>query len=355
MRSTKRSLEWLAPAWLALAAAGCSGGGSDGTPSSSVTVLSSTCPGGVGGLPSTICKLLEVETKGNPPMQVELRITEPGAPYSGTVLLTSGSSGNEFFADIGGGTELIADLTALGFRCVDRRWPDGWITSSFQLKPQSARLAALVDWIRQHVHQGGLFMAVGNSGGAGEIAYTLSTWNGEQSFDRVVMAGGPPFTRIDYLCRPAPPEWSAQCPGFLPPLACGLPSCTAGQVNILCNYLPTSLTESELHADSILHPGADTDYGALQVDFILGSDDCSDWIPQAVLFHSAVTSATTLQVIPNTPHTISSTPQGRDAIVQALLGFAPLTAPVGQVAVSLSLLEDGELRQTLEATRAVDR
>jgi hypothetical protein len=340
---------------LALVSAGCGGGGSGGSPANSVTVLSSTCPGGIGALPSTVCMLLEVDTKGNPPAQVELRITEPTGAYSGTVLLASGSIGDEFFADIAGGAELIGDLTAVGFRCIDRRWSNGWMTSSFELKPQSARLAELLDWIWQNEHGGGLFMAVGNSGGAGEIAYALSTWNRAQLFDRIVMAGGPPFTRLDYLCRPPAPEWSAQCPSFVPPLECGVPSCTAGPHNSLCSYLPSSSTEAELHADSILHPGAETDYGGLQIDFLIGAGDCTDWSPQAFLFQSAVQSPTTLQVVPGAPHTVSSTPEGRDAILQALLGFAPLNAPAGRFAVLLSLIEDGELRQTIEATSAVGR
>jgi hypothetical protein len=139
------------------------------------------------------------------------------------------------------------------------------MTSSFELKTQSARLATLLEWIHANEHQGGLFIGVGNSGGSGEIAYTLSTWGKETLFDGVVLAGGPPFSRLDYLCRPPTAAWSAQCPAFIPPLECGTPPCTAGAGNTLCSYLPSTLTEAELENDSILHPGADLHYGSLPV------------------------------------------------------------------------------------------
>jgi hypothetical protein len=344
-------------ALLALGLVACGGGGSDGGgPGNTVTVLASTCPSGAGGVPNTSCLLLLVETANNPPAEVELRITEPnpGVPYVGTAVVNSGESGNEFFAKLTGGPELIRDLSDLGLRVVDRRWPDGWMTSSFELRPQSARLGALLDWIAAQEVQGGLFFAVGNSGGAGEIAYTLTAWGKADLFDAVVLGAGPPFSRLDYLCRPPTAAWSAQCPAFAPPLECGIPNCTGQAENALCNYLPATLTPAELENDSILFPGADLSFGNLPVHVLIGAEDCSDWVPQALLFQGSV--ASTLQIIPDTPHTITATPQGRDAIIQALLGFTPFAATaedVQRLGLALWLIEDGEARASVSGTAVV--
>jgi hypothetical protein len=343
-------------AFLAIGLLACGGGGSGGGPKNAVTLLSTSCPSGVGGLPDTTCLLLLVETVNNPPMEVELRITEPDSSVApiGTAVVTSGLNGDEFYADLPGGPEMIGDLTDLGLRVVDRRWPLGWMTSSVEHKPQSARLAELLDWIHANTHQGGLFFGIGNSGGSGEIAYTLTAWGREDLFDGVVLAGGPPYSRLDYLCRPPTAAWSAQCPAFIPPLECGTPSCAASPGNVLCMYLPATLTEAELENDSILHPGADLDFGTLPVHVAIGAADCSDWVPQALLFQASVASSCTLQVVPGTPHTVTATPQGRDAILQALLGFTPFAATAGaagRVDLSITLIEDGE--PVLRATASV--
>jgi hypothetical protein len=69
-----------------------------------------------------------------------------------------------------------------------------------------------------------------------------------------------------------------------------------------------------------------------------------------------VTSSCTLQIVPGTPHTVSATPQGRDAIAQAVLGFTPFAAPAGQsgqVGLALTWIEDGETKAAVSATAPV--
>jgi hypothetical protein len=331
---------------------GCGGGGGGGDPGS-VTLLSANCPSGVGNLPNTSCLLLRVESSGNPPATVEVRVTEADAnvPYVGSVLLCTGLDGSTFFAHNPGGEELIGDLTAIGLRVMDRAWEDGWLGSGTGVKTQSARLAKLLVWLLANEHLGGLFFAVGNSGGGGEIAYSLTTWGQADLFDGVVLASGPPFTRLDYLCLPPDGTWGALCPGLVPPLACGGPPCTAPPGNPVCIGIPPNAPAAELIEQSLLHGGAVTDFGALSLHFLIGDDDCSEWIPQAFLFEAAITSPHTLEIVPATPHIISATPQGRAAVVQALLGFAasppePVSEPAG---FSLTLIEDGEPRILLRS------
>lgn len=321
---------------------GCSDSDSDGPAPDPVTLLSDPCPSGPGVIPGASCLLLEVAPSGLAPKTVELRITEadPGVPFLGTVLLCSSLNGEVFYQNLAGGLELIADLTGSGLRVVDRRWIDGWLSPSYELKSVSERLAVLLDWIVANEHPGGAFFAVGNSGGSGELAYVLTAWNREHLFDDVVLGSGPVFSRLDYLCLPPTAEWSALCPDLVPPLDCGVPPCTAPP-EPMCNLL-VGMSEAELIANSILYPGADTDFDSLDLHILIGTLDCSEWVPQALLFESSVTSEHTLQILPDTPHAICETPEGREAIVQALLGPAPASPPGSQPGFEFTLLEVAE-------------
>ncbi len=322
-----------------LFACGGGGDGSDAPPPDPITLLSDPCPSGSGIVPETTCMLLQVEPAGIAPKQVELRITEPdaGVPYLGTVVLCSALNGEVFYANMVGGKELIGDLTALGLRVVDRRWIDGWLTPGYELKSLSERMAVLLDWILANVHQGGAFLAVGNSGGSGELGYTLTAWNREGLFDSVVLGSGPVFSRLDYLCLPPDREWDGMCPALVPPLDCGLPPCTA-PAQPFCVLL-VGMSTQELVDNSVLFPGADLSFGAMGLHLLVGALDCSEWVPQALLFEGALASPHTLQVVPNTPHDICETPEGRDAIVQALLTDVAAAPPGGRMRLELSVIE----------------
>ena len=94
------------------------------------------------------------------------------------MVLGTGADGSTFYSSLPGGVELITDLTGIGLRVMERRWISGWLTPGFQLKSLSERYAVLLDWIHANEHQGGLFFAVGNSGGSGEIAFALERLHG---------------------------------------------------------------------------------------------------------------------------------------------------------------------------------
>jgi hypothetical protein len=101
------------------------------------------------------------------------------------------------------------------------------------------------------------------------------------------------------------------------------------------------MSSDEMLDNSVLFPGADTDFGSLDLHFVFGAADCTQWAPQAFLFESAVVSPHTMQLVPGTPHTIPSTPAGREAIVQALLGFVPASASTQTESWSTLVEDDG--------------
>ena len=310
--------------------AGCSGGGGGSsskpgqtTVPGTATVLPGVCTSGPGPIPGAVCMTLTVESLGNVAATLELRVVDPApaVPLLGTVILGSGGAGMEFLVDSPGGTELSNNLLAAGFRIVDRRWDAGWIEGQSSILDQSARFAVLADWVRTNLHTTGALCVFGNSGGAAEIAYSLTSWNGDDLFDVAVLSSGPPLSRLDYLCEaPASPTWAALCLSLVAPglLTCGQPTCEPEPGNPVCPLLPVNPAPGQLLAESILHPGAELDYPTTTVQMLLGAQDCTSAVPLALLFLNAVTSPIGLGIVPNAPHELFSTAEGRDAILLAL-------------------------------------
>ncbi len=285
-----------------------------------------------------------MDGQGNPSIDVELRVSEPDPllPLRGTVLFGSGGTGVDFYTEQPGGETLFLDLLGRGFRLVEYRWTTGWFESGSSVKQQSARYAILLVWVHDNVHTTGAFCASGNSGAATEIAYALTTWSAGDLLDAAVLTSGPPTTRLDYLCvSPPPPGWAGLCGSIVPPgvLQCGQPECTAGvgsTAALMCAVLPPSPLPGQLEADSILHPAAVLSQPRTLVQCLLGVLDCTVAIPQALLFANALTSPVAVEWVPQTPHLLSSSEQGRSAVVRALLAAAPAQASPATLAATPS-------------------
>lgn len=305
-------------------------------PPGSVTPLATACPSGDGTVSGTTCQVLRVRSNGNDDIDVELRVTEPNpqAAEVGTVVLSSGGVGDAFYAELGGGSTLVQALSDAGWRVVDRKWQGGWYSTSTSLKQQSLRYAVLLDWISKNVHQGGSLAATGNSDGASEIAYALTTWKQGALMDAAILSSGPIMSRVDYLCADVPPqEWLDQCGSLtsLGTFTCGTPECSRSNAPV-CLFVDPSATAEQLAEESVLHPGARLDFGATEVHVSLGSDDCTAAPAQALLFHGEVQSSSRVEYVPGAPHELASSQTGRDAIVAALMAVAlpaPAEPPAG--------------------------
>lgn len=288
----------------------------------SVTVQGTTCSKG-NRPPNTSCFHVAVACSGIPTLQAELRVSEPEANrrLRGTVVLGTGGGGTEFYFDRPGGKELIQELQQLGFRVVDRRWYDaGWFGSQLSVRKQSCRYATLLTWIHNNVHTKGAFCASGNSGGSAELCYALSTWGRGDILDVAVPTGGPPMARLDYLCLPSQ-AWTNQCRSLVPAgrNECLKIDCNVG-THLVCVGCGSNATAADLQEDSILHSKATLSYPRTRLHMVLGGRDCSSAFPNALLFYNAVTSEKVLEFAPGTPHWTANTPQGREAILRAILG-----------------------------------
>ena len=307
-----------------------------------VALVNTTC--NAGAQPRTTCRTLRVECAGLQAMEVRVRVTEPdpGVALRGTVVLGTGGGGNDFYSDRPGGPELFASLRAHGFRCVERAWTGGgWFSEVASMRKQACRYATLLTWIHANVHTKGAFVATGNSGGSAEIGYALTAWGRGDILDVAVPSGGPPMSRLDYLCG-ASSTWNALCRTVAPRafFQCGQPGCTIQPGGPVCTNCTPNPTAADLEADSILFPGATLAFPRTRVHVVLGGMDCSSAVPAGFLFFDAIATERALEVAPDTPHWTPQTQQGRDAILRAILGgtacrgapatiHAPAWPPVG--------------------------
>ena len=299
----------------------------------SVTEVKEPCRGGPGRVPNTSCMVLEVNCPKLKPFHAQLRVTEPaaGVPYRGTVVMASGGSGTEFYADQEGGRILVGEIAAMGFRVADRSWDrPGWGMDGVGLVPESCRFATLLTWIHDRIHKGGKFITTGNSGGSAEIGYALTTWDRGDILDVAIPTSGPPQSRLDYSCVSKPsPEWAALCASIVPKgvMECAS-SCLLGPPQSpvdsfvyksgVCRQVSPDETPRQLLEDSVVHPGAVLDYPKTKLFFLYGAHDCGEPVPNGLTYATNVTSEKTIRFVPHTPHALFSTPEGRAAIKQAI-------------------------------------
>ncbi len=291
-----------------------------------VLELSESCA--TGPIPNTTCRQLQVSCDGLKTITVQIRITEHAAsvPLRGTVVFGSGGGGGGFYTAGEGGQILAKELAAMGFRIVDRAWVRSWTTGELGLRRESCRYATLLTWIRSHLHKGGKFVATGNSGGSAEIGYALTTWQRGDILDLAVPPSGPATARLDYVCvNPPPPVWASLCKSIVPPGAMECtPSCTLEASRGVCGQP----TPERLLKDSVVNPEAVLHYPKTRVHFLYGTRDCGQSVPMGLTWSTRVTSEKQIQFVPNTPHAMFSTPEGREAIRKAIdLGTRPADRP----------------------------
>jgi hypothetical protein len=257
------------------------------------------------------------------PLRAEVRITEPapGVAERGTVLLGRGAPGTAFYP---ASDQLVPALAQLGFRVANRAWdwPDGWLTKEVGLRRQACRYATLLSWLHDNVYTVGALVAAGESLGAVEIAYALTSWGMGSILDLAVPISGPGLTRLDDVCpiRPAP-EWEARCHTIVP---AGALNCPRGpecyvveNVDLWCYQCSSAPTPEDLRADSIANLDAVLDYPTTKVRFLFGENDCSVAVPGGLNWAASITSEKVIGFVPNTGHGFG-TPEGRVALLRVI-------------------------------------
>ncbi|MFB3828210.1 MAG: hypothetical protein ACE15B_15685 [Bryobacteraceae bacterium] len=289
-------------------------------PPGKVAALPDPCP--AGGVARTTCRQVVVSCPNLKDLRAQIRITEPDPdkPLRGTVVLGSGGNGAGFYAGTALVQSLVRQLSDIGFLVVDRSWDGGWVTQEGGLKPQACRYATLLTWVRDALHKGGKFVATGNSGGSAEIGYALTTYGRGDILDVAIPTSGPPVSRLDYVCAAQPSAvWSELCARIVPAGAMECrPGCMLGPANGVCRQVGPQPAPAQLLEDSVVHPAAVLDYPKTRLIFLFGKLDCGEPVPAGLTWATRVVSSKLIHFVPNTPHALMSTAEGRDALVRAI-------------------------------------
>lgn len=283
-----------------------------------VTELSQTC--GANPQPGVECRTLEVACPELPAIQVTLQIREPSTAVTarGTIVFSGGGGGTGYYNE----PELFDSLQAQGFRIVDRAWSQTWYSGEQGIRKGACRYASLATWIHDNIHTNGAFCGTGNSGGAAEVGYAMTTYGRGAIFDHVMPTSGPVVARLDYACLGQNnAQWLQQCDALIPDNVwqCTPACAVSGDQGGVCSALGANATENDLLYDSVLAPNAQLKYARTRMDFIEGTLDCQVSPVMGTLFYNKVSSAKSLQYIQDTPHVISSVTQGRSAMIDTLL------------------------------------
>ncbi len=264
---------------------------------------------------------LRTTVPGIPDADCALRFFRGSGSNSGTVMLHSGTTGAEYISSSPEGLEFVANLIVRGYTVVDRKWLGGWFAAGYSIREAAQRGALVADWVMTTGGTGGglqgPFRAYGNSGGAAEVAYGLTSYGMGDRWDRVVLGGGPPMTRLQYLCASPPPAaWLQEAEAALQPYASQFtcsPMTWTDPATVVCPVI-SGVAPGALAEASVLHPGATTSFGC-EVSMLLGSNDCTVATPQAAVFFTAISSAKTISIVPGGEHFMPATAGGRAAIL----------------------------------------
>lgn len=255
--------------------------------------------------------MFQVACPDQPELLGELRTSGSGP----AVLLAGGGAGTAFVDE--GVTQEVAGA---GFTVHSVAWRSTWLTGDAGPASAACCLATLAHTLSQadRICLGGL------SGGSAAAAWAVTAHGLGPRLGALVLASGPPFTRLDHACLGDDPGWQAACPTLDDALpTCHEPPCTFGAFNrtfVDGTFAGTPCADEDasfratFQATSVAPPGAALALPPTRL--LLGTEDCSEAVPQALLF--AVLAGIEPELVPG-PHELLDDPAGAAAFVATLV------------------------------------
>jgi len=279
-----------------------------------------------------------------------LDVGKPSGSVRGLVVFLSGGGGNKLWsseAKLPGagsqqqvdpeaarmGAAFLSTLQGKGFQTVQVVWhPTPWLASAPGEQVGPGRLACapatVLKWLHDTMyeqlgaHPGGLacgFCVVGNSGGASQIAYSLSFYGLGDIIDGAVLSGGPPHAYFDRACLNES-GWT-YAPGFYVNFdaSYGFGLQTRGP----CAMHDQSWA-SRWMTDDVIDGAVSFKLPNTRVLFIWGSLDPTGAEPHQIAYEDllkrAGSSHVKRMVVPNMTHDITASSAGLNDIDDQILG-----------------------------------
>jgi Fibronectin type III domain len=255
----------------------------------------------------------------------------------------SGASGGACWSTSGTTTlaqPFIQSLLDVGFEIVQIRWGNnGWLASApgvpSGLEALGCRPATAIQWVHDNLYsplgiQGG-FCITGNSSGASQITYALSSYGIADIVDVAVPTSGPPFGAISKGCLLQEGYAYIRSNQTSVDSAFGYVSPNWGP----CVAHDPSFTDTWI-ANSVETGGIQYNYPTTRVHIIVGANDDLSIRNHVDNYYQVLVQAQqpmlTMQVVPKMAHTIQDSADGLAALYTALTATAtpgPSPTPMG--------------------------
>ena len=207
-----------------------------------------------------------------------------------------------------------------------RGWTDTALGEGAGQGRLGCRPATLLQWVHDSLHVAGEqagYCAVGQSGGATQLSYSLAHYGRSEILDLVLLTGGPSMNRIDLGCLRDDPAQSgfwytpAQARNRLDQ-GFGFPNDGTGP----CSLADQSWTEAFREA-SLTIGDWEYSYPSTLVWFLLGENDTSAAVAHGLNFYERLLQERSpyvqLDTIPNTGHGVPATPEGAERVTEIVL------------------------------------
>ena len=247
----------------------------------------------------------------------------------GFLLFFSGGAGTSYWSGGGSGLDFFQSLRRAGFIVVQVRWVDGWLKSARGDATGPARLACgpatVVKWAYERVFKplrlkpakvgrcG--FCVTGNSGGASQVSYALSHYGLDTILDAGVPTGGPPHADLVKGCLGTDPAYA------LP--ARRIDSSYGFTRDGPCARRDESFRDRWAR-DGIATGGRDYVHPRTHIVFLLGEEDRTSAVPQALEYAARLRRARSPRVsvarVAGMPHALSRSKAGLAALGRVLRG-----------------------------------
>jgi hypothetical protein len=219
-----------------------------------------------------------------PDISVTIADVEPKGTPIGTIVAHDGGSGTGFYnGNTMSTNNFSGSLTAKNYRFVQVAWASDWATTGKGIKQAGCRPATVFQWIFDNIHEQSKttgFCAMGQSGGAAAVLYSIAAYGLKDEWDYLQLAAGPTPARLDYGCDPS---LYTGGPRNLCPLLTSAPYqydyVASGSSSIdsivdgwegtsTCNGTSPPAADIAMWAsDSLLSPGDDLDYPQTSMSF----------------------------------------------------------------------------------------
>lgn len=277
------------------------------------------------------CYMATVSCPNLPDMAAWVKMISAAAtPAVGTVIYGTGGLGSAIYETETFGPWIMSQLSTAGYTGVEFAWPSvGWQGNANGMGVRSAacRYATLANWIAQTFGTSKTpVCATGNSAGAFQIGSGLAHYGLDGLLRDVELTSGPPFGNVAEACINTSRAAVSPCSGHFNTLGVGYDAAVkyvdpAYPDNRCSSAYVTHSTqhEQEFINDSVMSPDAVLSYPNTFVDFILGGQDTTSAVRQAMLYRSVITSGTGVVCVPDAPHVVEHVADGGAAVVNGIL------------------------------------